>query len=84
MTNTDNVSEEIVIVGSQNGELADVINPLYRQGEPIKESDIRKAIGDNIVYLMPVNNMNDDQTVGVCIARRKSCWAMSGCIRLLL
>ena len=65
MTNTDNVSEEIVIVGSQNGELADVINPLYRQGEPIKESDIRKAIGDNIVYLMPVNNMNDDQMVGV-------------------
>ena len=65
MTNTDNVSEEIVIVGSQNGELADVINPLYRQGEPIKESDIRKAIGDNIVYLMPVNNLNDDQTVGV-------------------
>ena len=65
MTNTDNVSEEIVIVGSQNGELADVINPLYRQGEPIKESDIRKAIGDNIVYLMPVNNLNDDQMVGV-------------------
>ena len=32
MTNTDNVSEEIVIVGSQNGELADVINPLYSSG----------------------------------------------------
>ena len=65
MNTNDNVSEEIVIVGSGYGELSDEFECLFSQEKPIEEKDIRKTLGDNIVYMMPVCSVHDDQAVGV-------------------
>ena len=63
MNNNDNVSEEIVIVGSRYGELADEIATLLNQEDPIGESDIRKALGDSIAYLSPASGTVDKLAV---------------------
>lgn len=57
-------TEEIVIVGSRYGELADVVNPLYEQRLPIEPEDIKEKLGDDVVYLMPINNSHDAYAVG--------------------
>ena len=56
---------EIVIVGSRYGKLADVITPLYSQEGPIEQKDIRKALGNDVVYLSPVSGLIDKLAVGV-------------------
>ena len=58
-------SEEIVIVGSKYGELADVVNPLYEKGEPIEKKDIARLLGSETVYLRPKRNEYDKYAVGV-------------------
>ena len=65
MSTNNTVSEEIVIVGSRHGKLADQIESLYKQESPIEVKDIRKAVGDDIVYLSPVSGSVDKLAVGV-------------------
>jgi len=65
MSTNNTVSEEIVIVGSRHGKLADRIEPLYNQESPIEMKDIREAVGDDIVYLSPLYGTVDKQAVGV-------------------
>lgn len=65
MKSNNTISEEIVIVGSRYGELADETSLLYKQEGPIGVKDIRKALGDETVYLMPISNIHDDHAVGV-------------------
>ena len=62
---TTDSSEEIVIVGSKYGELADVVNPLYEKGEPIEKKDIARLLGSETVYLRPKRNEYDKYAVGV-------------------
>ena len=62
---TNESSEEIVIVGSKYGELADVVNPLYEKGEPIEKKDIARLLGSETVYLRPKRNEYDKYAVGV-------------------
>lgn len=66
MINSENISEEIVIVGSKvDGELTGEFALLSEQETPIRVNNgIRAAVGD-VVYLMPVSNDHDDQAVGV-------------------
>lgn len=65
MVNKESVADEIFIVGSRYGELADEINPLYSREKPIDLKDIKKAIGDNEVYLKSVPNDHDEYAVAV-------------------
>ena len=65
---TTDSSEEIVIVGSKYGELADVVNPLYEKGEPIEKKDIARLLGSETVYLRPKRNEYDKYAVGVYTA----------------
>ena len=58
-------TEEIVIVGSRYGELADVLRPLYRQMAPMAQEDIKKTLGGDVVYFSPTFNQFDDEAVGV-------------------
>ena len=58
-------TEEIVIVGSRYGELADVLRPLYRQMAPMAQEDIKKMLGGDVVYFSPTFNQFDDEAVGV-------------------
>ncbi|MBP3850450.1 MAG: hypothetical protein J6E43_06505 [Prevotella sp.] len=59
------LSEEIVIVGSRYGDLADVVKPLFEQAEPIEGENIVEVLGGVEVYLSPQPNKVDDQAVGV-------------------
>ena len=65
MEKTKTIPEEIIIVGSRYGELADVITPLYNKKAPIDSKDIAQALGDDIAYLSPVPNRHDKYAVGV-------------------
>lgn len=65
MNDSKNVSEEIVIVGGRYGAYADEIQSLFNQVAPVEAEDIRKALGDDTVYLMPVPNDYDPYAVGV-------------------
>ena len=58
-------TEEIVIVGSRYGALADIVKPLFEKGEPIKKKDIKKILGGDEVILYPDNNEFDKFSVGV-------------------
>ena len=62
---TDTISEEIIIVGSRYGKLADVLNPLYKEGETIEEKEIIKMLGGDMVLLHPTQNRYDQYAVGV-------------------
>ena len=44
------LSEEIVIVGSRYGDLADVVKPLFEQAEPIEGENIVEVLGGVEVY----------------------------------
>lgn len=57
--------DELFIVGSRYGELADAILPLFSLERPIDQKDIQKAIGDDTVYLKPVPNDFDQYAVAV-------------------
>ena len=65
MENYKNNHEEIFIVGSRYGELADVITPLYNTPKPIQAADIIQALGCDEVYLKPVPNDHDVYAVAV-------------------
>ena len=71
MNNMETHTEEIVIVGSRYGELADVVNPLYEQGLPVEPEDIKEKLGGDVVYLTPVNNSHDAYAVGVYSVSQK-------------
>ena len=45
MSTNNTVSEEIVIVGSRHGKLADQIESLYKQESPIEVKDIKNTAG---------------------------------------
>jgi hypothetical protein len=62
---TNEFTEEIVIVGSKYEELADVVVPLYEKGEPIEKKDLEKLFGSETVYLRPRGNDYDMYAVGV-------------------
>lgn len=64
-TREGTASEEIVIVGSRYGELADEMSLLYKMKDPIEMKDIRNALGDVIVYLSPAKGLVDKQAVSV-------------------
>lgn len=65
MDKQDALSEEIVIVGSRHGELADVFKPIYEKGDPIKGDSIEGLLGFDDVILSPADNSYDDYAVGV-------------------
>jgi hypothetical protein len=46
------LSEEIVIVGSRYGDLADVVKPLFEQAEPIEGENIVEVLGGVEVYCL--------------------------------
>lgn len=58
-------TEEIVIVGSRHGVLADIVKPLFEKGEPIKKKDIKKILGGDEVLIYPESNEYDKYAVGV-------------------
>jgi len=61
----DVLSEEIVIVGSRYGELADVVIPLFEKGEPINSENIVSELGGDEVILRPDDNKFDSFAVAV-------------------
>lgn len=61
----DVLSEEIVIVGSRYGELADVVIPLFEKGEPINSENIVSVLGGDEVILRPDDNKFDSFAVAV-------------------
>ena len=65
MDKQDALSEEIVIVGSRHGELADVFKPIYEKGDPIKGDSIKELLGFDDVILSPADNSYDGYAVGV-------------------
>ena len=65
MDKQDALSEEIVIVGSRHGELADVFKPIYEKGDPIKGDSIEGLLGFDDVILSPADNSYDGYAVGV-------------------
>ena len=71
MTQTDLVTEEIVIVGSRYGDFTDVLKPYYEKGKPIEPEDIKTLLGSNVVYLQPVHNSDDSYAVGVFTTTEK-------------
>jgi hypothetical protein len=65
MESLDALSEEIVIVGSRHGGLADIVKPIYEKGDPIAEEEIRGILGDDEVVISPEENHFDAYAVGV-------------------
>lgn len=65
MDKQDSPSEEIVIVGSRYGALADVVTPLFEKGVPIEAENIKSVLGGDEVILSPVKNDYDPHAVGV-------------------
>ena len=65
MENKREVSDEIVIVGSRYGDLADVVIPLFEKAEPIESENIVEVLGGVVVYLSPRPNKVDGHAVGV-------------------
>ncbi|MBQ7426877.1 MAG: hypothetical protein IJV20_06480 [Prevotella sp.] len=65
MEQKEKATEELFIVGSRYGELADEISTLYNLKRPIETKDITQAIGDDVVYLKPVPNDHDQYAVAV-------------------
>ena len=65
MVNKESIADEIFIVGSRYGELAEEITPLYHKEKPVGIKDITRALGDNEVYLKPVPNKHDEYAVAV-------------------
>ena len=68
---SNQITQEIVIVGSRYGDFNDVLKPYYEKGEPIEQKDIKKLLGSDMVYLQPVSNNDDPYAVGVFIAMKK-------------
>ena len=71
MEETNQITEEIVIVGSRYGDFTDVLEPYYEKGEPIEPKDIKRLLGSDVVYLQPVSNNDDPYAVGVFITMKK-------------
>ena len=65
------VTDELIIVGGRHGELSDKLTPLFSEGNPIEEKDIRKEIGCEIVYLVRSNNDHDPYAIGVFTSSMK-------------
>ncbi len=65
MDKQDALSEEIVIVGSRHGGLADIVKPIYEKGDPIAKEEIRGILGDDEVVISPEENHFDAYAVGV-------------------
>ncbi len=68
---TNEITQEIVIVGSRYGDFTDVLKPYYEKGEPIEQKEIKKLLGTDMVYLQPVSNNDDPYAVGVFITMKK-------------
>jgi hypothetical protein len=71
MDKQDSPSEEIVIVGSRYGALADVVKPIYETGTPIRENNIKGLLGFDEVILAPADNDFDDLAVGAYTSELK-------------
>ena len=71
MDKKDTISEEIIIVGSRYGELADVLNPLYKEEKPIEEEEIQKMLGGDMVLFHPTHNTYDQYAVWVYTLSQK-------------
>lgn len=72
MTNTnDTVSEEIVVVGSHYGDLADELKDLYDQNKPIGLNEIKDTLGGEQVLLAPAPNDFVPYAVGVFNQKNK-------------
>ena len=65
------IKDELIIVGSRYGDLADVLNPLYETEEPIEPDHIKEVIGSDVVCLQPVCNHEDPYAVGVFLNEEK-------------
>lgn len=65
MENQSEFIEELVVVGSRYGDLADVVKPLYEKGEPIDQKDIKDILGDEEVILSRRPNPYDEYAVAV-------------------
>ena len=71
MDKQDSPSEEIVIVGSRYGALADVVKPIYETGTPIRENNIKGLLGFDEVILAPADNDFDKLAVGAYTSELK-------------
>ncbi len=65
------ISEEIIIVGCQYGDLSREIADLYSQNHRSEIEEIRNALGDDEIYLQPVTNVHDDYAVAVYNCSKK-------------
>ena len=68
---SNEITQEIVIVGSRYGDFTDVLKPYYEKGEPIEQKDIKTLLGSDVVYLQPVSNNDDPYAVGVFVTMKK-------------
>lgn len=62
---TDSISEEIVVVGSCHGGLADVIKTLYDKEDPMEPKFLRETLGGDKVILEPQPNSHVPFAVSV-------------------
>jgi hypothetical protein len=64
METFEDISDELIIVGSRYGVLSDVLSPLYEKGAPIEQEKINEVLGHDEFYLMPDPNDHDPYAVG--------------------
>ena len=64
METFEDISDELIIVGSRYGVLSDVLSPLYEKGDPIEQEKINEVLGQDEFYLMPDPNDHDPYAVG--------------------
>ena len=64
-------TDELIIVGSRYGDLADILEPYYEKAQPIAPEEIKTLLGSDVVYLQPVSNSEDPYAVGVFINTKK-------------
>ena len=63
--------DELIIVGSRYGDLADRLKPLYDEGTPLEGEDVKRKIGCEVVYLMKTFNHHDPYAIGVYTTTKK-------------
>ncbi len=70
--NEKKLSVEIAVVGSRYGELAHVFKPIFDKQENVGLQDIRRAMNDDELVLMPIeNNPYDRYAVAVMTLNRQ-------------
>ena len=58
-------TDELIIVGSRYGDLADILKPLFAEEATIVGDDVKRKIGCELVYMMKRYNHHDPYAIGV-------------------